>query len=316
MNKEAVFAAIQQIFQTSPYFDFVFPHLSQLGLKIADEAILINLDYQNSNINVSYFSTWQNLYPQLWIYIQEKALLEFAFQQIKIETLILENPGTSQPPIHPALERLILKCFEVPTIYNSSITDREDLIYAALFSFREGEIIWQHSELDIKVLKYHHALNGLDVYVTSGFSNPEFGNTSNITEEYNLIGFGYELILLSPPDTSILGEHLVGWTKYIINTGNHLLREDWLEYAEEIISGTNLSGFIITSPQSFPEQFPLFDGICFWHLLLGVTPPELNMIKTTNGEYIELIVEHLLNNGYCDYTPIDRESVSFLPKLR
>ncbi|HLP90636.1 MAG TPA: suppressor of fused domain protein [Nostocaceae cyanobacterium] len=309
MNREAVITAIQHILESSPYFEFIFPHLSQLGIKIENEVILLNFDYFHLKINFSYFPITTNLHPQLWIHISEKALLDFAFQQIGIEHLVLENPGTSKPPIHPALERLVLKCFFNPSIVNSNITDREELIYAALFSFQPAQIIWQHSKFDIKVLKYAQAFNDLDVYVTSGLSNPEMGDCPIFTDEFKLIGWGYELILLSPPDTLILGEQLVGWTKYIINTGNHILREDWLEYEEKTIPQTKLSGFIITSPLSFPEQFPLLDGTCFWHLLLGVTQPELNMIKNSNGEYIEYFLKQLINVGYCDYTTIDRKSV-------
>lgn len=306
MNRDYVIRAIQTILQSSEYFDYVYRNFSQIGFKIGNEAIIMNLDYESSKIDFRYLSSFEGSAPQLWIIVQEQSLLDFAFQQQTIENLKLQNPGTSQPPINPALERIVLRCFENHNKIQHSKLDREELIYASLFSFTEPQIIWQQEELDVKVLKYANSLNGLDVYVTSGFSNPENGNSPSPMEEDNLIGFGYELILLSPPNTSILGQQLTGWAQYVINTGSHILRDNLLEYEEGIIPGTDLSGFLIVAPNSFPDYFPLFGGICYWNLLLGVTKEELDMAKNIG---VESVVEHLFDSGYGNHTPIQRKSV-------
>jgi len=302
-SPDKVVESIQKIFNRSNYFEYVFRNMHSIGFRFESFAILLELEYELDKIKFIYFENISSLKPELWIVVEQNALHEFADQQTPIKTIEIETSSSGQL-VHPLLERLIIRCFQSTNDYH--ISDREELIYPALFSFIEPVIVYSHKKPPINVLLYKNGYNTKDVIITAGFSNPEIG-TSPIENhnEKKLSGYGYELIALSEGDDCIVNE-LINWVKYIINTKKHLFIGNWLEYEEGKIPKTDLSGFLIVNPCTLPEYFPVADGIAYLYIFLGVTESELKYAK--NNDVFE-VAQKLFQSGYHDFVPVRRKSV-------
>jgi Suppressor of fused protein (SUFU) len=304
MDKNSIVTIVQSVLERSPYFYYVFRHARQLGFRIGEHSLLMDLEFDSGKVNFSFLEPLAKAQPQLWVEVEEHALLSLESDHNRI-LLRIETSERGQV-LHPAVERLLLKCFEPTSNRSGTISDREDLIYAALFDFVEPQTLWRSTNGQLAGLRFPEGAEGLDAYVSSGFSNPDTGAPSLVVEGIKLVGFGYEVAVLAAPQDRMIGRELVGWIRYVHETGNHILRGNWLEYEEGVIPGTGLAGFLVVSPSSFPELFPLIDGFCCWHLLLGVTKPELQVAKQAG---VETVVSLLLSKGYGDCTAAQRRSV-------
>jgi hypothetical protein len=124
--------------------------------------------------------------------------------------------------------------------------------------------------------------------------------------ERHLPGFGYELIILCQGEVPVLCRELVGWAQYVLNHRQHIVRGNWLEYEEGIIPQTDLGGFLIVAPATFPASFPLSGGRAEWNLLLGVTPAESSEAKRSG---VVPVAQKLFEHGYRDWSPPRRAPV-------
>ncbi len=304
MDRDAVVRALQVILPRSPHFPYLFRRVTQFGISFGREGLLVNLDFASQRIDFEHVPDPRQAQPPLWVEVRERDLLAFAGALTPIPNLKVVTPGSPTPP-PPPLERLLLRVFTPPGT-PSPVSDREDLIDATLFGFREPKVLWRAEELPVQVLFYPEAVDGLHAYVTSGFSNPELGPAAVSGDGLPASGFGYELILLDEQPVSLLAGQFVAWTRYVCRTREHILRGNWLEYEEGGLPGTVLAGFLIVPPLSIPPSFPVGVGLGLWNLLLGATREELDLAKKTR---VTDVAQKLLEAGYRDFTPIQRPSV-------
>ena len=303
MDRDAVVRALQVILPRSPHFPFFWRSADRFGVSTGREGMLVNLDFENESITFEYVPDPRESTSALWIEMKERDLLALANELRVVPDLKIVRPAAVT--LNPAMERMLLRVFTPPGA-PTPITDREDLIYPALFGFGEPKVLWQADDLPVQVLFYPEAVEGQHAYVTSGLSNPELGPPATTTEGLPPSGFGYELILLDEKLLSLLAGQFVAWTRYVCRTKEHVLRGNWLEYSEGGLPDTNLAGFLIVPPLLIPEEFPVGAGTAQWNLLLGATAEELALAKSTS---VMDVAQKLLEAGYRDLTPMQRPSV-------
>jgi hypothetical protein len=302
VNRDGVVEALQSVFQRSPYFDYLFRNARQFGVKTGREGMIVNLDYGTGGIGFEYVAEAAKAAPPLWIGLRERDLLKSAAEGGAVAGLRVETTPSTPPP-DPALERLLLHVFGNGAA--PPVSEREDLIYHALFGGSDPHLVWQSEELPVRVLVYEGAFDDKYAFVTSGFSNPELGPPAGKRDDLLLVGFGYELILLSDKPGGPLARQFVDWTDYVCRTKEHILRLNWLEYQEPRIPNTTLSGFIVVPPLTIPEHFPVNGGSAVWNLLLGVTAEELAVAKKDGAL---AVAKKLADAGFVDWTPAERPS--------
>jgi hypothetical protein len=169
------------------------------------------------------------------------------------------------------VERLILRCFEVPPF---PFDDREELIYPALFGFDPApKVLWDNQSL-LRVLSYSaHS-------VSSGLSEPWSRNPAPMYAD-SPAGAGYELVVKS--SDSKVTNAFKNWVKYLDGGGDAIVPGNWLEYAEgKTIPETDIAGFLVVRPKEIPEAFPTGEGQVHWHQLIPVTATVLSEAKRTS----------------------------------
>ncbi len=303
MNRDAVIRSLQTIFGRSPHFPFLFRSVTALGVSTGREGVLVNLDFAGGRVEFDFVADTAEAPAPFWVEMREKDLLAFAENLAPIPNLKVETPAGSQVP--PGLERLAARVFRAPGS-KAPESDREEVIYASLFGFQEPRLLWQSEDLPVRVLVYPEALEGFDVWVTSGFSSPDLSPAATPQNGVTPSGWGYELILVSEPKETILPGQFSAWARRVCKTREHILRGNWLEYPEGSIPKTSLAAFVVVPPLRIPGSFPVGEGTCVWNLLLGVTAEELEHAKRTN---VLEVAQQLLEAGYRDTTPIERPSV-------
>ncbi len=295
--------ALNSVIQNSPYFECLFRNSQELGFIVGEEHIIVLLDYSKKNISFKFVENEDQYNPELWVEIDRSELLNFHENKRAITKICIRTSKRGQV-LHPSIERVIQRIFSANTTF--PVSDRVDLVYSCLFGFNEPQVLWRSGKSEIEVLKYTNALRGLDLYITSGFSNPGAGTAKvNITKG-KPSGSGYELMAFANPSDAVIGKELSGWAQYVESSGSHILRGQWLEYNEKHIPGTDLSAFIVVHPLEIPDIIPVADGYCQFNLLLGVTSQELDHAKK-NGVYE--VAKALAAKGYVNYSPAKRKSV-------
>ena len=82
------------------------------------------------------------------------------------------------------------------------------------------------------------------------------------------------------------------WVGYVELSNAHLLPGNWLEYeAGQLIPGTNVAGFLVARPTTFLDRFPVGAACAYWHSLVPVSLPLLNLAKQTNALQVVNMVE-------------------------
>jgi hypothetical protein len=302
MNRDAVVQAMQQIIQNSPFFPILFPIATQFGLSLGRDGILVNLDFPADNVDFEYVDDVTKATPALWVEVKERDLLRFAEEGVAIPNLKVR---TDSAILHPALERLLMRLF-TPASAKMPVSDREDLIYASLFGFKDPVGVWQGEEPPVIVLSYPEAVGGLHAFVTSGFSNPELGPPAFTFRETTLSGFGYELVMLAEDLEGPLRDQFVAWARYVCRTKEHIVRGNWLEYEEGLLPGSTIGGYLIVPPTKFPDKFPMGEGrMAWWNLLLPATPQEIAAAKQSGALDV---AQRIFEAGFEDFSPLNRPS--------
>jgi hypothetical protein len=305
MDRDAVVRALQAILPRSPHFPFFWRRATQFGISTGREGLLVNLDFASQAIDFEYVADPRASSSPLWLETKERDLQAFAAAAQPIPSLKVVRPAASDLP--PSMERLLLRVFSPPGA-PAPVSDREDLIYEALFGAREPQQLWKADDLPVQVLFYPDAVDGLHAYVTSGLSDPELGPPAPVqAETLPPSGFGYEMILFDEKPLSLLAGQFVAWVRYVCRTREHIVPGNWLEYEEGGLPGTALAGFLIVPPVTIPRTFPVGSGEAQWSLLLGATAEELDLAKRTR---VMEVAQKLLEAGYRDFTPIQRPSVA------
>lgn len=302
MNRDAVVAALQQIIQGSPFFPILFPVVRQFGLSLGRDGMLVNLDHASDNVDFEYTADVTQDKPPIWIEVKERDLLRYAEEGAAIPNLKMRTDASVLPP---PVERLLMKLFTPPSA-KMPVSDREDLIYAALFGFKEPVGLAQIEDPPVIALAYPEAVGGLHAFVSSGLSNPDLGPPAFEYEDTTLSGFGYELVMLAEDLEGPLREQFVNWVRYVCRTKEHIVRGNWLEYEEGLLPGTTIGGYLIVPPTKFPEEFPLGEGrSAWWNLLLPATPQEIAQAKKVG---VLDVAQLIFEAGFEDYSPLNRPS--------
>ncbi|MBV7275914.1 suppressor of fused domain protein [Clostridium sp. PL3] len=298
-------SALRIVLEKSPYFEYLYRNAKQIGFKFEKECELLTLDYEKESVNIKTFDSGKKLEPELWVELDEAELIRFAEKGIALSRIVISTSDKGQL-LDPAIDTILRRIFMPPTDKKYPLNDRVELIYGGMFGFQEPTIVWKSDKSQLLVIKYDNVFNGLDVYITAGFTNPTLEHSLIELEEGKISGYGYELMIFAESDDIVFHRELISWAKYIDDTGNHIYQGQYLEYNEGIIQGTNLAGFILLTPIEFPEVIPVSDGFGVLNLLIGVTEKELQVAKKQD---IYDVADKLLENGYVNFTPANRESV-------
>ncbi len=299
--------ALHNILKRSPYSEYLYRNATRIGFRFENGSVMLNINYSNGSINLENYDDGNLIEPELWVEVYERELIEFAENEKPFSKINISTSGLGQV-LEPAVERIIQRIL-MPCNNGYPLCDRIELIYGGLFGFDDPEMIWKGKN-NLYVLKYEKAFKGFDVYVTSGFTNPDIGKSDIKLEEGKVSGYGYELMILANINDTILVKEFVEWVKYIDVTGKHIYQGQYLEYSEGIIPGTNLGGFIVLSPLELPEVIPVSDGFGVFNMLIGVTKEELEVVKDMDDIYV--LADRLFQEGYINYGPLDRKSVKYL----
>jgi hypothetical protein len=304
MNRDAVVKALQTILPRSPHFPLLFRRATRFGLSTGVEGLAVDLDFARGSVDFEYVGEPTPDRAPLWLEVRERDLLAFASDAKPLPRPKIVRPAGSDAP--PELERLLLRVFTAPGT-PTPVSDREDLVYPALFGTRPAQQLWKAEDLPVQVLFYPEAVEGRHAYVTSGFSNPELGPPATPPDDVPPSGFGYEMILFEEEQAlGPLAGQFVAWVRYVCRSREHVVRGNWLEYAEGGLPGTVLAGFLIVPPVTIPRTFPVGTGQAQWSLLLGATAEELALAKQTR---VMDVAQKLLEAGYRDAVPVQRPSV-------
>ncbi|MBY0117390.1 suppressor of fused domain protein [Paenibacillus sp. FSL L8-0435] len=308
---------LELVLERSPYFEYLCRCLESIGFCFPSgcelvlfagkqKSPLVDLLGLSSigivDINTLYSRDEAN--PDVWIELDEEELLNLASSEVPLSKMkITINKGHF---IYPQVENILKRIFIPPLEF--PLSDRIEIIYWSMFDCIEPRIVWRSEQSDLLILKYENAFDGLDVYITSGLTNPENSTPSLIEfENGKTSGYGYELMITAKPNESVFRDELVSWTKYIEETKNHIYPGQFIEYREGRLPNTDLSGFIITPPIDLPEIIPVSSGYGRINLLLGVTAEELEIAKKEDDIYI--IADKMFEKGYVNYSPTRRNSV-------
>jgi hypothetical protein len=276
-------------------------HARQVGFKLDGQVILMNISFETGDVRFSVGH--EEADPELWVTAKADDLLKTDPERPRVPVQVT-RPRDSGVPEAVLLET-VRRCFGSRSA-ESVWTDREELVYGSLFDFRTPEVLWQAPDRRVRVLLYRDVLEGHDACVTSGLTDPDMGGAVVSQPGQALLGFGYELVMLCRRDEPSLWREFVGWARYVVENNAHILRGNWLEYDQDRIPETDLGGFLVVAPATFPDSFPLVEGWGQWNLLLGATPPELNEAKESG---VVAVAQRLFESGYQDWSTSRRASV-------
>lgn len=298
--------ALQTVLERSPYFEYLYRNAKEIGIKFENGCAVLIISYRKGSVDIKNYDTYDGIEPELWVKVNERELIEFAESGKPLSEISIYTSELGQV-LDPPVERILQRIFIPPDNGTYPLSDRVELVYGGLFGFQEPKVIWKSSRSDLFVLKYEGVFDGLDIYMTSGFTNPDIGCSKVKLEEGKVSGYGYELMILAGLNDTVLIREFIDWVKYIDDTGKHIYQGQYLEYPEGVIPGTELGGFIVLSPLEFPEVIPVADGFGVLNMLIGVTPRELDVVKNEDDIYV--VADRLFEEGYINYSPVERESL-------
>ncbi|NEW09786.1 suppressor of fused domain protein [Paenibacillus sp. SYP-B3998] len=313
---------LESVLEKSPYFEYLCRYVSLIGFKFKDDYDIVSLTGNNETlqfanmldltspkygiVDIQTVKLIDEKTLDLLIEIDESDLVLYAEKGIPITKMSISS-SNGKVQILPQIEKIINRIFMPPKDGQFLVSDRIELIYGGLLGYNEPKIVWSSSKSDLIVLKYEKGYDGYDVFVSSGFTNPGIGKSLLAFNEGPASGYGYELMIFSKPDDTVLCRELINWVKYVDDTGKHIYPGQYLEYQEGAISGTDISGFIIVPPIDLPHLFPVGVGYGTFLLFIGVTAKELNVVKKEDDIYV--IADLFFEKGYINYTPVQRDSV-------
>jgi hypothetical protein len=277
---------LARLLRRTDYVYFLARHVTQIGIRVNDQAFLLGLDASSREISLKICDEPNLTRPAFWVECDLGAL-ESAVREEKSVSELVVRTGPLGQVVHPRVEQLLLRCFEAPPY---PIDDRESLVYASLFGFSEPHVLWESKRQLLRVLQYRQDERAAAYCVTSGISEPWAWQPAHIYGS-EVSGAGYELVIKSNIQPVI--REFVSWAQYIEDTGAHLLPGNWLEFEQgKIIPGTNIAGFLVVKPTSFLPYFPTGSSIANWHSLVPVASRELKLAKETDAFHVADMVPY------------------------
>jgi len=277
--QEVIFA-IQGLTSTE-YYPMLWKNLQRFGFKFGEDYLICDLAKAGyakcRSVNTASLDE-----ADLWFDLQENELIDFRYQRRDSMSVKVTTSSPSRVPL--SLQLLALRLFQKSFDKKYPITDREDLIYHALFSFKEPEVLWK-SKGGVKALLYPEAHEGYDVYVSSGFSNPSMKPAALESDDFKIMGYGYELIMFAKPTATLMRDIFIYAVQSICETKHHIMRDHWVRFDKGFPYETGgLAGLVAVTPTWVPEYFPLQSGVVYWNLLVGVNEKELKIAEKKGVE--------------------------------
>ncbi len=182
-----VATSLQAMLNRSPYFYYVFRHVTQAGFRIGRRVFMLDMDFPSGQVRLSLADSSSDADPEFWLDVDEKALLDAHATSPVRATVSRSTRGRHLPK---ALDEILARCLDGSRT-GPAAADREVLVFGPLFDFQEPETLWRSPRGDVRVLLYRQGLQGLTACVTSGFTDPEAGKPASPSKEESLLGFGY-----------------------------------------------------------------------------------------------------------------------------
>ncbi|MBI1424432.1 MAG: hypothetical protein GC149_13390 [Gammaproteobacteria bacterium] len=277
--QEVIFAI--QGLSANEYFPILWQHLQRFGFRFGEDNLVCDLT-KAGYATCHSVDTVSLEDADIWFELQENQLIDFWYQRRK--TMDVKVITTNPPRVPLNLQLLALRFFQQSFDKKYPLSDREELIYRALFAFKDPEVLWVSNE-GVKALRYPEALKGYDVYVSSGFSNPSMKPAALQSEQYKIMGYGYELMLFAEPSAHFLRDIFKHNVQYICETKKHIMRDHWVRFDKTFPYHTqDLAGLVTVTPTWIPQYFPLQTGVVYWNLLVGVNETELGIAEKCGVE--------------------------------
>ncbi|MBU3185941.1 suppressor of fused domain protein [Clostridium estertheticum] len=297
---------LKKVMDKSPYFEYLYRNISIIGFNIINDNYNVLLIYKDNNISIEVAEKSSDIEPELWVEIDANELEELAVKNKPLTKFKIYTSNRGQI-LNEKIETIIQRMFMPPKDNKYPLEDIINLVYGGLLEFQEPRVAWRSDKKQLYVLKYKNIFDGLDLYITYGFTSPDLQPSALKLEQGKISGYGYELLMFAKQDDLELIKEFVDWVKGVDDTGNHIYQGQYLEYGEGVtIPGTDIAGFIILNPMGFPYTIPVSDGFGALNMFVGVTEKELKVVKQSD---IYKVAQNLLEAGYVNYAPKVRESV-------
>ncbi|MPQ31921.1 hypothetical protein E4V42_10815 [Clostridium estertheticum] len=297
---------LKKVMDKSPYFEYLYRNISIIGFNIINDNYNVLLIYKDNNISIEVAEKSSDIEPELWVEIDANELEELAVKNKPLTKFKIYTSNRGQI-LNEKIETIIQRMFMPPKDNKYPLEDIINLVYGGLLEFQEPRVAWRSDKKQLYVLKYKNIFDGLDLYITYGFTSPDLQPSALKLEQGKISGYGYELLMFAKQDDLELIKEFVDWVKGVDDTGNHIYQGQYLEYGEGVtIPGTDIAGFIILNPMGFPYTIPVSDGFGALNMFVGVTEKELKVVKQSD---IYEVAQNLLEEGYVNYAPKVRESV-------
>ncbi len=279
--------------------------VTALGFLADDEAVILRSDPETMRMKFEPCASIRDAKVQAWAVVDKRKLLALDERA----SLPIEMRPAGSTPVPTKLARLVQRTFQAPG-FEAPLTERRDLVYATMFGDDVSVLLGSKSGT-LEVLRYRNGLRGLDVAVTSGISNPERAPTEFFRNlDPRAMGAGYELIALCEPGDTRVSDQLGAMVRVSASRAEHLLPSEWVWLNGECLADSDIGGFLILAPTTFPEVFPVGNGLAHFTLLLPVTMAEVQYARRTRVlEVAKLLASH----GIRDTGPLRRASVPGVP---
>lgn len=285
--------------ERSPYLPLLMRADAVFGVHLGDGGLVVSLDGTRETVTYDDVAEDADIALPYFIEIADAEIVALAEDPVHLPRFEIH----ADPTAHRAASALLTRLFWPRAA--DVVRDREEVIYPAIFGVARPAVTLEIETLPVRIHAYLGAFGDNTAYVTSGLSAPDIGEPAFVCDGASLSGFGYELALIAEPDADVLRDQFVAWVRRLCRTKDHYLRGNWLEYAEGLLPGTGLGGFLVVPPVSFVGEFPLGDKQAFWHVLLPATPEEIAYAKQTD---VLEVAQRIFEAGYEDWSPLARPS--------
>lgn len=207
----------------------------------------------------------------------------------EVKGLVVE-PGVPGKRLPNTIKCLAERCFAVPPF---DCTDRDELVYPALFGTTTRQQVWESPTGSIRVFCYPIAGEGKVHCVSSGLSNclMQYGTGSGKDP------VGYELIAILDSIESV--QEFCSWVSYLVQGGSDILPDERLICRSgQTIPGTEYAGFLVTRPHTVLPCFPVGSRLASWHYLVPATQAELRAAEHEGTEKIVRSLPRYWDNGF------------------
>lgn len=296
---------LRNIIIKSPYFEFFYRNINVIGFDFDNGEKFLFIK-EKDQVSIEKASDEACLKAELWIKLNKVELQDLELKGQAVTKLRIST-GEKGQVLNPKVETIVQRIFMPPKNKEYPIEDLLDLVYGGLFNFQEPRVAWRSQNKSLYVLKYKQIYDGLDLYITYGFTNPNLNPSALKLDEGKISGYGYEMMLFAKDDDKELISEFVDWVKYVDDTERHIYQGQYLEYGEGVkLPNTDIAGFIILNPLGLPYTIPVADGYATLSMFMGVTEEELREAKRKD---VYEVAEKLNDAGYINYTPKKRKSI-------